>query len=112
MAKKWAWISRARIDWLMPCQASLTRILIPACEKTGIDLSRLCASFVDTASTSSGSIPLLPDQLVRGGRVRPGDCALLAACPGSATRAGEGPRRRLKRRPSRAIAATSRDLAT
>jgi 3-oxoacyl-[acyl-carrier-protein] synthase III len=67
----------ARIDWLIPHQANLTRILIPACEKTGIDPSRLCASFADTGNTSSASIPLLLDQLVRGGRARPGEFALL-----------------------------------
>ncbi len=67
----------ARIDWLIPHQANLTRILIPACEKTGIDPSRLCASFADTGNTSSASIPLLLDQLVRSDRVRPGQFALL-----------------------------------
>jgi 3-oxoacyl-[acyl-carrier-protein] synthase III len=67
----------ARIDWLIPHQANLTRILVPACEKTGIDPSRLCASFADTGNTSSASIPLLLDQLVRGGRVQPGEFALL-----------------------------------
>lgn len=67
----------ARIDWLVPHQANLTRILIPACEKTGIDPSRLCASFADTGNTSSASIPLLLDQLLRGGQFRPGDVALL-----------------------------------
>jgi 3-oxoacyl-[acyl-carrier-protein] synthase III len=67
----------AHIDWLIPHQANLTRILIPACEKTGIDPSKLCASFGDTGNTSSASIPLLLDQLVRGGRARPGQFALL-----------------------------------
>jgi 3-oxoacyl-[acyl-carrier-protein] synthase III len=67
----------ASIDWLIPHQANLTRILIPACEKTGIDPSRLCASFADTGNTSSASIPLLLDQLVRDGRARPGQTALL-----------------------------------
>ena len=67
----------AGIDWLIPHQANLTRILIPACEKTGIDPSRLCASFADTGNTSSASIPLLLDQLVRSGRARPGQTALL-----------------------------------
>ena len=67
----------ARIDWLIPHQANLTRILIPACEKTGIDPSRLCASFADTGNTSSASIPFLLDELVRSGRARPGEFALL-----------------------------------
>jgi len=48
-----------QIDWLIPHQANLTRILIPACAKTGIDPDRLCASFADTGNTSSASIPLL-----------------------------------------------------
>ena len=67
----------AKIDWLIPHQANLTRILIPACEKTGIDPARLCASFADTGNTSSASIPLLLDQLVRSGNVQPGDTALM-----------------------------------
>jgi 3-oxoacyl-[acyl-carrier-protein] synthase-3 len=67
----------ARIDWLVPHQANLTRILIPACEKTGIDPTRLCASFADTGNTSSASVPLLLDRLLHGGNARTGDNALL-----------------------------------
>lgn len=66
-----------QIDWLIPHQANLTRILIPACAKTGIDPDRLCASFADTGNTSSASIPLLLDQLVRSGRASPGQTALM-----------------------------------
>jgi 3-oxoacyl-[acyl-carrier-protein] synthase-3 len=65
------------IDWLIPHQANLTRILIPACKSAGIDPSRLCASFADTGNTSSASIPLLLDQLVRDGRAQSGQNALL-----------------------------------
>jgi 3-oxoacyl-[acyl-carrier-protein] synthase-3 len=75
----------ARIDWLIPHQANLTRILIPACEKTGIDPARLCASFADTGNTSSASIPLLLDQLVRSGRAQPGEFALLVGFGASYT---------------------------
>ena len=67
----------ARIDWLIPHQANLTRILIPACVKAGIDPDRLCASFADTGNTSSASIPLLLDRLVRSGLARSGETALL-----------------------------------
>jgi 3-oxoacyl-[acyl-carrier-protein] synthase III len=67
------------IDWLIPHQANLTRILLPACEKTGIDSSRLCASFSETGNTSSASVPLLLDQLVREHRVKAGENALLVA---------------------------------
>ena len=66
-----------KIDWLIPHQANLTRILLPACAKTGIDPERLCASFAETGNTSSASIPLLLDQLVRDGRARPGETALM-----------------------------------
>lgn len=65
------------IDWLIPHQANLTRILIPACKSAGIDPARLCASFAETGNTSSASIPLLLDQLVRDGKAAPGENALL-----------------------------------
>jgi len=65
------------IDWLIPHQANLTRILIPACKSAGIDPKRLCASFAETGNTSSASIPLLLDQLVRDGRTAKGENALL-----------------------------------
>jgi 3-oxoacyl-[acyl-carrier-protein] synthase-3 len=66
-----------RIDWLIPHQANLTRILLPACTKTGIDPERLCASFAETGNTSSASIPLLLDQLARSGRAQRGEHALM-----------------------------------
>jgi 3-oxoacyl-[acyl-carrier-protein] synthase III len=66
-----------KIDWLIPHQANLTRILIPACVKTGIEPDRLCASFAETGNTSSASIPLLLDQLVHDGRAQPGQTALM-----------------------------------
>jgi len=66
-----------RIDWLIPHQANLTRILLPACERTGIAPERLCASFADTGNTSSASIPLLLDRLLHSGRARRGEHALM-----------------------------------
>jgi 3-oxoacyl-[acyl-carrier-protein] synthase-3 len=66
-----------KIDWLIPHQANLTRILIPACKTVEIDPSRLCASFAETGNTSSASIPLLLDDLVRSDRAKPGDKALM-----------------------------------
>ncbi len=65
------------IDWLIPHQANLTRILEPACKKAGIPLERLCASFAETGNTSSASIPLLLDELVRSGKAKKGDKALM-----------------------------------
>ncbi len=66
-----------RIDWLIPHQANLTRILLPACSRTGIAPERLCASFAGTGNTSSASIPLLLDQLLRSGRAQQGEHALM-----------------------------------
>jgi 3-oxoacyl-[acyl-carrier-protein] synthase-3 len=66
-----------KIDWLIPHQANLTRILIPACESVGIDPKRLRASFAETGNTSSASIPLLLDELVRSNEVKPGETALM-----------------------------------
>ena len=67
----------AKIDWLLPHQANLTRILIPACKNTGIDPSRLRASFAETGNTSSASIPILLDELVRLPEAETGQTALL-----------------------------------
>jgi len=65
------------IDWLIPHQANYKRILVPACDATGIPTSKLCASFAETGNTSSASVPLLLDQLVQEKRAKPGDQALL-----------------------------------
>ena len=66
-----------RIDWLIPHQANLTRILIPACKTTGIDPERLCTTFAETGNTSSASIPLALDGLVRGGTLKKEESALM-----------------------------------
>jgi 3-oxoacyl-[acyl-carrier-protein] synthase-3 len=67
----------ARIDWLIPHQANLTRILIPACKATGVDPARLRTTFGETGNTSSASIPLALDALVREGGLQHGETALL-----------------------------------
>jgi 3-oxoacyl-[acyl-carrier-protein] synthase-3 len=74
-----------RIDWLIPHQANLTRILLPACERTGIHPDRLCASFADTGNTSSASIPLLLDRLIQSGKVVRDQTALLVGFGASFT---------------------------
>ena len=73
------------IDWLLPHQANLTRILLPACERAGVDQSRLMSTFAETGNTSSASIPLLLDTLVRSGKAKPGDNALLVGFGASFT---------------------------
>jgi 3-oxoacyl-[acyl-carrier-protein] synthase-3 len=67
----------ARIDWLIPHQANLTRILIPACKTTGLDPARLCTTFAETGNTSTASIPLAFDKLVRSGNYKKGETALM-----------------------------------
>lgn len=71
--------SGIRIDWLIPHQANLTRILFPACDRLRIPRDRLCHSFATTGNTSSASIPLLLDELFRAGRVWPGESIVLVS---------------------------------
>jgi 3-oxoacyl-[acyl-carrier-protein] synthase-3 len=77
--------SGAKIDWLIPHQANLTRILIPACKAVGIDPSRLRASFAETGNTSSASIPLALDMLVRQEKLQRNQTALLVGFGASFT---------------------------
>lgn len=65
------------VDWLIPHQANLTRILLPACELLGIPRGRLCTSFAHTGNTSSASIPLLLDELLSTKLPRAGENVIL-----------------------------------
>lgn len=65
------------IDWLIPHQANLTRILLPACKTVDIDAAKLCTSFAETGNTSSASVPYLFDQLLQNQRPKAGETALL-----------------------------------
>ena len=65
------------VDWLIPHQANLTRILHPACAALGIARERLCASFDRTGNTSSASIPLLLDELLASRRAQSGESVVL-----------------------------------
>ena len=65
------------VDWLIPHQANLTRILQPACDTLGIPRARLRASFDRTGNTSSASIPLLLDELLAGGQARTGESVVM-----------------------------------
>ena len=67
----------AEIDWLIPHQANLTRILIPACKTVGIDPAKLRHTFAETGNTSSASIPLALDILVREEKLKKGQTALM-----------------------------------
>lgn len=65
------------IDWLIPHQANLTRILLPACKTANIDPAKLCSSFAETGNTSSASVPYLLDQLLQRKVTQSGETALL-----------------------------------
>lgn len=77
--------SGVTIDWLIPHQANLTRILIPACKTVGLDPSRLRASFAETGNTSSASIPLALDILVRTEQLKRNQTAVMVGFGASFT---------------------------
>ena len=61
------------VSWLGTTQG-MENQLVP---KAGIPLDRLCASFAETGNTSSASIPLLLDDLVKSGKAKKGEKALM-----------------------------------
>jgi 3-oxoacyl-[acyl-carrier-protein] synthase-3 len=73
------------IDWLIPHQANLTRVLLPACKAAGLHPSRMRTTFDWTGNTSSASIPLALDLLVQGEQLRDGQTALLVGFGASFT---------------------------
>ena len=73
------------IDWLIPHQANLTRILIPACKTVGLDPAKLRHTFGETGNTSSASIPLALDILVREEKLEKGQTALMVGFGASFT---------------------------
>jgi 3-oxoacyl-[acyl-carrier-protein] synthase-3 len=72
------------VDWLIPHQAN-KRILEGVARKLAMPHERVISTVEDHANTSAASIPLALDQVVRDGRVRPGDLLLLEAIGGGLT---------------------------
>lgn len=68
----------ADLDWICPHQANL-RIVDLAVEKLGVPREKMLVNIDRVGNTSSASIPLLLDESVRAGKVRPGDRVLLCA---------------------------------
>ena len=66
------------IDWLCPHQANL-RILDVVIEKVGFPRERVLSNLERVGNTSSASIPILLDESVRAGKVKPGDNVLMCA---------------------------------
>jgi 3-oxoacyl-[acyl-carrier-protein] synthase-3 len=74
-------LSAAQVDWLVPHQANL-RIIEGVLQRCGIARERCYVNIERTANTSSASVPIAFDELVRAGRVEPGQHVLFCALGG------------------------------
>jgi len=72
------------LDLVIPHQAN-RRILDAVRERLGLPEDKLVVNIERYGNTSSASIPISLDEVVREGRVKPGDCLGLAAFGGGAT---------------------------
>ena len=72
------------VDLLIPHQANL-RIIEAANSKLGIDPARVVVNIERFGNTSSASIPLALDEIVRGERIQPGDLLCIVTFGGGLT---------------------------
>lgn len=68
----------ADLEWICPHQANL-RIIDLAVAKLGVAREKMLSNIDRVGNTSSASIPILLDESVRSGKVRPGDRVLMCA---------------------------------
>lgn len=66
------------LDWICPHQANL-RIIDLAVSKLGVPKEQMLVNIDRVGNTSSASIPILLDESVRSGKVKPGDTVLMCA---------------------------------
>ncbi len=66
------------VDWICPHQANL-RIIDFAATRLGVAKEKVLINIDRVGNTSSASIPILLDENVRTGKVRPGDTIVLCA---------------------------------
>ena len=66
------------LDWICPHQANL-RIIDLAVQKLGVPREQMLVNIDRVGNTSSASIPILLDESVRSGKVKPGDTVLMCA---------------------------------
>ncbi len=66
------------IDWICPHQANL-RIIDFAATRLGVKMDKVLLNIDKVGNTSSASIPILLDQSLRAGKVRPGHTVLMCA---------------------------------
>lgn len=64
-------VDAASVDWLLLHQAN-QRILDAVAERLGIPAERILSNLADYGNTSAATIPLMLDEAVRDGRIRPG----------------------------------------
>jgi len=68
----------ADLDWICPHQANI-RIIDLAVSRLGVPKEKMLVNIERVGNTSSASIPILLDESVRSGKVRPGDRVLMCA---------------------------------
>jgi 3-oxoacyl-[acyl-carrier-protein] synthase-3 len=66
------------VDWICPHQANL-RIIDFAATRLGVAKDKVLVNIDRVGNTSSASIPILLDENVRSGKVRPGDTVAMCA---------------------------------
>jgi 3-oxoacyl-[acyl-carrier-protein] synthase-3 len=79
-----AGLSASDLDVVIPHQANV-RIVDAVRQRLGIQPDRMVVNIERYGNTSSASIPIALDEIVRAGRVRPGDRVAFAAFGGGAT---------------------------
>jgi 3-oxoacyl-[acyl-carrier-protein] synthase III len=72
------------VDWLIPHQANL-RIIHATAKRLSLPLERVVISIDRHGNTSSGSVPLALDEVIRSGKVQRGQNLLLEAFGGGFT---------------------------
>jgi 3-oxoacyl-[acyl-carrier-protein] synthase-3 len=65
-------LTAADIDWLVLHQAN-QRILDAVADRLGVPLERVVSNMARHGNTSAASIPLALDEVVRAGKLQPGD---------------------------------------
>lgn len=69
-------MEKSQVDWLIPHQANL-RIIQAMARKLDLPMERVAITLDEQGNTSSASIPLALDKIVRNGQVKKGDILLL-----------------------------------
>ncbi len=77
-------LDRHDIDWLIPHQANL-RIIEATAKRLDMPMERVVVTVDRHGNTSSGSVPLALDEVVRSGKVQRGQLLLLEAFGGGFT---------------------------